>query len=979
MPSKSLQIVDFLNANGKPTPGLVRIPENLSESGCENIGEIAALNAAKSFDTPDKKCIDYVFFRRFSDGRSSQIAAYIVDNSNNRLTEPELAELHSKVWIQGLAPLLYVSRSSQIDLLTCARGSDFWKADEEENGYKPVWSFKVNALTTASEISKELRNISAFRLADGTFWEDPDNIKLANYQKAAHKSLIQAVVDADIAINGKDKPVQRRLLLLIVLIKYLEDRKVFPSPEWFGEFYPGATCFFDVLKGGNPNDVFQLLDFLERKFNGDIFSFNSDEKQSITSQVLTDFAYFVEAKTLKCQRYLWKQFSFEHLPVEIISHLYQRFVKKKDDEKSAGEIYTPPVLAALLLDQTMPYDKLSGKERVLDPACGSGIFLVGAFKRLINVWRNKHKWKPLDADDLDELKNILRDCIFGIDVDSIALQLTAFSLSLAICDALQPEIIWKNLRFEPLLKSNLLKNDFFQELLNLKNGTDTVLKNKFDIIIGNPPFIKLTPPAEEINQTMCKDSHRGELPEKQLAYLFLEQTIPLLKKSGKCCLIQPTGLLYNSGTRIFRTKLLRDHRIETIFDIISIRGLFEDADTKVIAVLAHAESPPKDHLLNHWTFRRTRSIKERICFELDHYDRHRISQKEAESDPFVWRVNLLGGGRLLNISRHLRDMPTLAEYLERKKKEKGWDYGEGFVVGKTEDKKRVLTGKPFLERTIFDSDDINSIRQRIESDNETVKYTHFNCKIEHKKKLFSPPLILMKLILHFPILFWNEGFVGYRKGIVGIHAPHDETTNLYNLYNTICQKRDFYKFSCVLNGYEALSGNATSIGKQDIDLFPYPKDLSDLDFTFWEQVLRDDVLNYMTDYVRFGQNSDLLKKAATPYDTQKYAELFVKMLGTIYDNLQASDAIFLKGLICQPFYFGERPNLSWVEQQDTKKLKKLIYKEENHGFLRNIRILRYYDKNVLLLIKPDRLRYWIRSTAIRDADEALIDLNKQGF
>jgi hypothetical protein len=44
-----------------------------------------------------------------------------------------------------------------------------------------------------------------------------------------------------------------------------------------------------------------------------------------------------------------------------------------------------------------------------------------------------------------------------------------------------------------------------------------------------------------------------------------------------------------------------------------------------------------------------------------------------------------------------------------------------------------------------------------------------------------------------------------------------------------------------------------------------------------------------------------------------------------------------------------------------------------------VRVLRFYDRNVILIVKPDRLRYWIRSTAIRDADETLADLQKQGY
>ena len=102
------------------------------------------------------------------------------------------------------------------------------------------------------------------------------------------------------------------------------------------------------------------------------------------------------------------------------------------------------------------------------------------------------------------------------------------------------------------------------------------------------------------------------------------------------------------------------------------------------------------------------------------------------------------------------------------------------------------------------------------------------------------------------------------------------------------------------------------------------------------------------------------------------------MLGSIYDNLKADKPVFLGSLICQPFYFGDRPELSWLGKNTESELYKLIY-YENHSHLRTVRLLRFYDKNVLLIIKPDRLRYWIRSTAIRDADETLKDLYQQGF
>ncbi len=231
-----------------------------------SISERAAVFDAELFEH-----IDYIFFRRFSDGRSSQISAYVVDNSDKRLDEKTLAELHRQVWLQGTAPLLYVAWPSRIDVLICARGADFWKDDDEACQYSPVKSFEDKALAIAATITDEIRKFSAWRLADGTFWEEPGNVELANHFKVAHQSLIQAVVEADTDLDGKNNPVLRRLLLLMVLIKYLEDRKVFPN-GWFGGFHKRAKNFFGVLEGGNPEEVYRLLDVLERKFNGEVFA-----------------------------------------------------------------------------------------------------------------------------------------------------------------------------------------------------------------------------------------------------------------------------------------------------------------------------------------------------------------------------------------------------------------------------------------------------------------------------------------------------------------------------------------------------------------------------------------------------------------------------------------------------------------------------------------------------------------------------------
>ena len=965
MVNSILKSIEFVRPNGKFTPGLVDVHDRKSLKSL-GIDEQAVIIEARTF-----RRIDYIFFRRFSRSRSSQVAAYVVDNSDNRLDEQSLYELHRQVWLQGITPLLYIARDSQIDILACAREPDFWNPRKKNYQYNPAQKIKIDKLKTVTQISVEMKKFSALRLADGTFWDDPDNRDLANHDKAAHQSLIKAIVETDNAIDGENNPLLRRLFLLMILIKYLEDRKVFKKGNFIGRFHKGAKRFQDVLKSGDPEKVYRLLNALARKFNGDVFDIAKFSTQKLSINSLRDFASFVEAKTINKQRYLWEQYSFEHLPVEIISHIYQRFIKG-----GHGAVYTPPFLADLLLDHIIPYKKMTGKERILDPACGSGIFLVKAFKRLINLWRSKNNW---ENPSVDRMKQTLKNCIYGADLDKNAIDLTAFSLSLAICDALRPNVIWNELQFDYLRDRNLFEKDFFELLLETNTGISNIIKKKIDIIIGNPPFeSKLTKAAKVIDKYQYrKNPYRGKCPDNQIAYLFLEQALTNnASKNRRCCLIQPSGFIYNSNTYKFRKHIFRNYEIDTVSDFTSIRNLYEAADPKTIAIFARSNTPTIVHYINHWTFRRTVSVKEKICFELDHYDHHRIAQEQAENNPYIWRANLLGGGRLVEVSKRFQNVRTFSKYIAQ---QKDWIYGEGFIAGEKKKKKgekekrkqaSFLTGKPFLPTKAFtaggiDEKQICTVTQRLFASPK-------------REEQFTPPLILIKELDNLPVVFWNKGFLSYRHEIVGVHAPESDMTKLCELYKYLQQHHYFLRFMITLYGARAFVAKSTSILKQDIDILPYPEDKKDFNLSFWEKVLCDEAINSMADYIRLGQNSDLLRKSADKEVLFEYSQMFIKMLRSVYRNLKSGNPRFFDNLICQPFYFGDSPELEWIDKDAEPVLKKLVYYDKNAS-LRTVRVVRFYEKNVLLIIKPDRLRYWIRSTAIRDADETLTDLYKQGY
>lgn len=942
--TSALNALNLGAESGKSSPGLVPVHGKRARL---SVDEEAAVRRAAAIGN-----IDFVFFRRFSDGRSSQVAAYIIDNHDRRLSERELAGVHQKLWWNGSAPLLYVGWLTRVDVLSCARGPDFWKKGDKL-GYNPA-----EKIETAGQISDALERFSAARLSNGTFWENQQNAHLAAADKAAHRRLIQAVVETDLELDGEKKPLLRRLLLLVVLIKYLEDRNVFPD-GWFGHFHKGCGTFFEVLQQGSPGNVRSLLDALEKKFNGDVFSLGENKQHQLTVSELRRFAELVEARTIKAQRYLWTTHSFEHIPVEVLSHLYQRFA-----QPGKGAVFTPPFLASLILDYALPYGRLTGKEKVLDPTCGSGVFLVGAFRRLVHHWQSQHGWR---RPDVETLKGILKRSIFGVELQEEAVHLTAFSLALAVCDALQPNVIWRELRLDKLEGSNLLAGDFFSHLEAVRTLGG---KDGFSTIAGNPPFLsKLSEAAEKAEDDNEDDS--DEVPDNQMAYLVAREAMTLLKDGGRLCLIQPHGFLYNSNANMsaFRRNFIANNQVEAVLDFCSIRKLYDGNDPKTVAVLATRRKPKPEHSINHYTFRRTVSVHERLGFELDHYDSHVVPQRVAEQYDWVWRVNLLGGGRLQQLTERFAAMRNLREFVESQK----WDYGEGFVAAKTGKRESApwLTGKPLLPTSAFTANGIDESKLK----GQTVTETKF--RSAYTEARYTAPIVMIRELDSLPCAFRRRGFLGYKANIVGISAPLSGEEELRRFYDRFSEYRNVLRPLCLLLGSQALLGKSTVPMKRDFDALPWPENESGLKLSYWEKALCDDIVEYVAEYVRRGQNSHLLREAVLPAQLKKYSELFVKMLGSVYSNLRAAQSFSFDGLTCQAFCFGDAPEL--YRPEDWKpNLQSLIYSRQGEA-LRAVRVLRFYEANTILIVKPDRLRYWIRSTAIRDADETLTDLHDQGY
>jgi len=632
----------------------------------------------------------------FEAGRNSgpSVAQAFIFVSGGPADDPQFAELHQRLWSWGGVPLLYRKTPGLVQLFRCAHKPDFISSTGERV-CKPFKTLKFAAAVSADPWW------DASRLRNGTLWDDPSVCKMMlSASKSAHKRLIDAVKELNADLNTEGilkKRLRRKLLILSLLIAYLEERGVF-LPDYFDRFHRGATKFFQVLAHGEA--LVNLLSDLEERFNGNVFTLDAADRESLrANSQLARFARLIEGhEELGGQLTLWQLYSFKDLPVELISHIYQLFVSDTNTS-----VYTPPFLVRLMLDEALSWarlDRLHDKnEIILDPSCGSGVFLVEAYKRLVLHWRSRNEWK---RPGVSVLKSLLKK-VHGIDLEEGAVELAAFSLCLALCDSLEPETIRASIKLFPLLAGKTLHHCcFFQA------KEQGLIKEPIGLVTGNPPFTSSlsTPGAERSYERY--ESTRGSLPDKQLAYLFLHEGIGMVAEGGVLSMLQQYNFLYNQQSLGFRRDFIANWDVREVLDFVSVRGLFHKggADTKVIVVLAEATKPPADRKILHATFRRSGRVDAEQGFDVDYYDLHWLPRELALGNDAVWRTDLLGGGRVLGFVDRLKTFRTLGQYA----RDQGWDFGEGFIEGQRDVSRPAehIIGKSLLPSEALTLDGIDT-------------------------------------------------------------------------------------------------------------------------------------------------------------------------------------------------------------------------------------------------------------------------------
>jgi hypothetical protein len=906
-----------------------------------------------------------VFFEAARNGRPPVAQAFIYF-ANGPEEDREFATVHQKLWSWGGVPLVYRKLPGLVQLFRCAHGPDFVSKKSGEIICNPV-----RTLQLASSINsdpwwqfEQLRN--------GTLWDDPAACKaLLSAQKAAHKALIDAVSLLSAELNNEGilpTPLRRKLLILSLLIAYLEQREVFKD-NYLSRFLPGATKFFQVLADGPA--LVSLLDALEKRFNGNVFSLGDADKERLrNSQQLRRFSRLIEGREESGgQLTLWQLYSFKDLPVELISHIYQLFVTDKNTA-----VYTPPFLVRLMLEEVLSWKRLDRlklkNEIVLDPSCGSGVFLVEAYKRLVLHWRSRNAWKK---PDVQVLKGLLQK-VHGVDLEEGAVELAAFSLCLALCDALEPEEIRSSIKLFPGLAGTTLHRSCFFEAKEKQ-----LIKAQVGVVVGNPPFAsKLnTAGAERSYKRYCKE--HGSLPDRQVAYLFLHEGMEMVAEGGALCMLQQYNFIYNQQSLEFRRCFFGRWDVREILDFISVRGLFHKgkADTKIVVVVAEAAHPPKHRKILHATFRRSGRIDAEQGFDIDYYDLHWVPRHIVLEKDAIWRSNLLGGARVLTLIDRLKEYRALGQFA----KDNGWDYGEGFIEAVPNKEPSATSGKnltpaPHLTgKKLLPSNGITVTGIDWQSI-DVVKTELF--RSAYSERRFTAPMVLVHEQFDLNHDFVREGYLTYKNQIVGFCGLPSQQVAIREVANFLRDNKRPLQAFVAGTSVKLFTQHATTLSAADVVSLPFPESKS-LEISENEKILVDDIVDYYRDLIRLGEDSAALKTPAVD-NLSAFCEVFEQQINSIYrkNPVRALPLYMWPGVVCQPFVFGN-DEVEWGGAEELKGRLEELLMEQRNASLNVTRICRMYDRNFIFLIKPDRLRYWMRSIALRDADETLVDLRAQGF
>lgn len=935
-----------------------------------------------------------------------------------------VADLHAALWNQGLASLLLVISGHTVRAFSLARIP--YSGDNEDFDDRCLIE-KFDAVSNALE----LKNL-IYAVESGRLWEEHpdhfryseriDHVLLGNLTES-HKRLRETGLDFDEA---------QVLLIQTMFIAYLEDREIIGSEYFLSASRGLADSFSELLETGEVSPLNRLFKKLREDFNGDLFvslcSFEAEDRSPMLKashlEILSQFhSGHVEMSADVNQNRFWG-YDFKYIPVELISAVYDRFLGK--DRRTRGAYYTPMFLADTVISQV--WDVLSpatrDKGHFLDPACGSGIFLVRLFQRVCGHWRVKRKSRMIRWDSLLSILSRLR----GVDIDDGAVRVSVFSLYVALLEEVDPPDLQRLVnrgRFLPKLWGETIRvQDFFAV------GPDDI---KADVLIGNPPWSS----HKGQDHPSVKWSWREEfpMPMRQEAWAFAWKSLQHLREGGTVAFLLPAmGFLHNrSQTAVAaRQRFIREAGIVRIINFCDLRRqLFESAVNPAALIIygpsIHNTGPYK---FDYWAPKADPSLKTKRLITLSSADKCRISSKTVEEEPGIFKLRLWMNDPETKLFAYLSRFPKI--------KDTGWKVGGGFQPANTNRlsdrnyrrwQSDIVADTPYLPvsafRVLFQTGDGLSAWNK-----ETVYLRGFEEAFKEGPRVLIPRSVYASQTRKM----WLRAAY--------VEDPLTFQDIIYSLVVPIAEKRRAKLLTALLNSKlvswfafhaaASFGSERPEVKQSELLHFPFPspdnmpqpkrsrsaekalvslidremksassdfqlqnqgggifKDIDHYAYEFFclsdeEIILVEDTVEKIIPAVQPNQSSfpDIWKSSSRD-DRQTYADTLVRKMNEWFDDgltvrakLEARNEDLS---VLRLSLHKKRSNSQYVENESSS-LEKVLSKlfsamPQLPGNFQLIPDLRIFIGSDLYLVKPSQKRFWMKSVALSDAHSIALDLH----
>ena len=941
-----------------------------------------------------------------------------------------IAEIQHTCWNFQKVLFLYVYTKTEIRIYNCSVKPFVLDKNIADLKLKSqLQELQLFCCEETEEVKLKTLNTLFSRIAidTGFIWSaiEAKEIKdKLNLQNRVDKYLIKSLINVSRKLEKeglKDKDIIHKLVMRSLFLLYLEDKGATTKP-FYATFLDHADSYFKVLE--NIEATYNLFQRLSNDFNGSLFTITQEERNLVKPNHLELIKKcFINGCENDEQITLfegWRLFDFSIIRIELLSEIYENFLSELDEKnkKDSGTFYTPPSLVELILNEKLPIqkDKTNYNIKTLDPSCGSGIFLVQSFKRLVKRYENKYQKK---LTDFDILVKILKDNIFGIEIEPKSIKVAAFSLYLALLDNLDPKTGWwnGNIKFPYLINDpddltlneqgyNLFKRDTISdfEISKLQN---------FQLVVGNPPF-----GTKNLSKTIKAYCVANDFA-KEMVLPFMHKAT-LLAPKGEIALIFNTKVLTNTGGTYqnFRKCLFNENYVEKIYNFSILRKakknfggqLFGSAVEPISIVFYQKEKPenPKETI----TYYAPKTYIKNDVLEvivIDSSDEKHLPRIECEKkDSKIWKIAMWGSYFDFElIKKHEKN--SLKDYFKNNNDK--WIKGTGLHIPSKDYNNK--------ENLITPDKTINTTRVSRYLVNESNLQDNNTEYLKIDKKLTEAPFLIVKkgitkgniyasLVdfdtcflnriygvktedidsLKILLLYFNSTYAKYFQfnfsSAWGLKYDDILDNELYSLPNIFDFLNNEVKLDLLTLIDKILSIKKSNEVNQNIlhleeeidqiiynDVLKLSKD---------EQIIIQETLIYGLNLFEKQEKSDAVKHVLK---IDYYSNRLTNDLNNWLDDvdLKASVTHYNIDKNC-PLYmvkisFGNKYRKPILSKEDIykelKTLDKKLWEEESQNLYFRKK-LNYYDNNDVYIIKPNQRRFWSQTAAMEDCKSLLVEI-----